>query len=373
MNILYVYPLYIEGGSNVHAAEFVSACQRLGNKTSVVSIPVEEGKTATNIAYKLLRFCKNNILCLTKFLAAYFSKNPDYIVIRFQPNHTLFLCIVAARALSKLVLEVNATRSIEPAGRSDPLERMLDRWSFGLANRLFAVSNVVRTRLLDSYDSLSPAKLSVIHNGCNLPSAIESKDIISLRVRLGLNDYETVVGYVGSFRPWHDVDSILTVAKNSPPTIGYLIIGDGPGREACEAKAIELDLRNVHFLGNIDHDQIYHYIDLFDLALLTVPRAWCSQPGGFHGSPLKLFDYMAMGKPVIATASGDISNIVEDGIHGYHVAPEDTGKILDKILYLAKHKELARQLGHNGREKVAEKYTWDANAEQVATLCLSLN
>ncbi len=373
MKILYVYPLHIEGGSNIHAAEFIAACQRLGHQIVALSIPVKKGKTSANIIYKLLRFNINNFLNLVKFLKTYSGDKPDYIVIRFQTNHNLFFCIAAARLLSKLVLEINATRSIEPNGRTHSLESLLDSWSFKLAHRLFTVSTVVRSRLLISYKSLSLDKLSVIHNGCNQPKNYLTADTNKLILRLGLDGYETLVGYVGSFRSWHDTDSILSVAQNSPPTTGYLIIGDGPGRKACEAKAIAHNLKNVHFLGNIGHDKVYQYIELFDIALLTIPQKWCDQPGGFHGSPLKLFDYMAMSKPVIATASGDIKFIVEDGVNGYHVSPEDTDDILEKIVYLTKHKEFAKQLGRNGQSKVAEKYTWEANAAQVASLCLSID
>lgn len=372
MKFLYVFPCYAEGGSSVHAREFLAASQRLGYDVAAVSIPVKEGQPGINVFLKILRFIINNLKCLKAFLTVYLRFKPDYVVLRFQPNHTLFLCILFARIFSKLVLEVNATRSIEPTGKSDPFERRLDELSFNLAQRLFAVSSVVRNRLLMSYEHLPIDKLTVIHNGCNPPKTIERTNVDTLKESVGLSHFEILVGYVGSFQAWHDVDTILEVAARSPANVGYIIVGDGPNRTACENKSNLLQLGNTVFLGKVPHEQVFEWIALCDITLLTIPRLWCEQPGGFHGSPLKLFDYMAMAKPVIATASGDVADIVEDGVNGFHIAPEDVDDLLKKVLYLGANKEFARQMGEKGQRKVAEKYTWEANAAQVAQLCLSI-
>ena len=91
--------------------------------------------------------------------------------------------------------------------------------------------------------------------------------------------------------------------------------------------------------------------------------------GGFHGSALKIFEYMAMAKPVIAPPMGQICELIENGVSGYLVESDNSKQIAKIIEDLYRNPNLCRQLGTNARKRVIESYTWQINADRVRRLC----
>src|SRR5262249_1090057 len=157
----------------------------------------------------------------------------------------------------------------------------------------------------------------------------------SVRGAQGL-DGRFVVGFCGSLKRWHGVHRLLEAAASALPAVpnlALLIVGDGPERAALERHASELDLADrVRFTGAVPHPDVPAHLAACDV--LAAPY----QPmADFYFSPLKVAEYVAAGRPVIASAAGDIPNLLE-GIEGITLfEPGDTDALQLAIVRCSHH------------------------------------
>jgi len=122
--------------------------------------------------------------------------------------------------------------------------------------------------------------------------------------------------------------------------------------------------KNVVFAGHLSHPKVVEYINMSRLGLILhqpIPRY-------IHAVSIKLFEYMACGKPVVASNFPEIAKVVKEADCGILVDPTDVDEIVDAILYLLEHPEEAKRMGKNGRRAVEEKYSWDKMEEKLLEL-----
>ena len=100
------------------------------------------------------------------------------------------------------------------------------------------------------------------------------------------------------------------------------------------------------------------------------PQAHYEACGGFYNSALKIFEYMAMAKAIIAPPLGQIGDVIIDGDSGRLIYSEDTAALKDEIARLVADNGYRQSMGANARKRVESDYTWTVNAEKVRTLCL---
>ncbi|HKP17025.1 MAG TPA: glycosyltransferase family 4 protein [Gaiellaceae bacterium] len=191
-----------------------------------------------------------------------------------------------------------------------------------------------------------------------------------VRAKYGL-DGSPVVGFVGSFQPWHDVNGLLDAAvhlREDRPTLRLLIVGGGDGRRDAEAAAERRGLADAAlFTGRVPHDETPPLLAAMDVAV--APYSGGLELGFL---PLKLFEYMAAGRPTVAAAVGEIGRLIEDGETGLLYPPGDGRQLADCIDTLLADRDLARRLGDAARAKVLRDHTWRAVAERIKTLAESL-
>ncbi|MEK7422328.1 MAG: glycosyltransferase, partial [Actinomycetota bacterium] len=119
------------------------------------------------------------------------------------------------------------------------------------------------------------------------------------------------------------------------------------------------------FLGALDHRDIPTAIAAFDVALAPYPDL----PHDFYYSPLKLFEYLACGTPTVASAVGQIAELITSGEHALLTAPGDLDAIAAACSRLLADPVLASRLGRAGTELVHGRFTWDRNAAEVMAWC----
>jgi glycosyltransferase involved in cell wall biosynthesis len=158
----------------------------------------------------------------------------------------------------------------------------------------------------------------------------DKSNALEVRNTLGLtNDF--VIGWVGSFRKFHNLDLLVEAFEKISSSIPYaklLLVGDGPERLRLLEIAENLGLSDrVIFTGNITHNDVNSYISSFDLAVLP-----SQSNDGFHYSPLKLREFFAAGVPVVASAVGDVKIVIEESDGGWLVAPGSIDSIAEMIL-----------------------------------------
>jgi glycosyltransferase involved in cell wall biosynthesis len=182
------------------------------------------------------------------------------------------------------------------------------------------------------------------------------------REELGL-DGKFVVGWVGSFRSFHGIELALQAAaslQSSIPGLCLLLVGDGQERPRLEAMARELGLRDVVFTGTVPYEKMPRYMAAMDLALVLDPGK-----GDFHYSPLKLREYMACGRAVLAPRVGQVARFLDDGVDALLIDPGDARGLAQAIERLHREPELGAALGAAARKKVAGEGAWDAQVQRA--------
>ncbi|MFA6011419.1 MAG: glycosyltransferase family 4 protein [Desulfobacteraceae bacterium] len=375
MKLLYCYIAQNTEGNKVHIDSFMKAFKSLGDEIIDAGITVKpfvEDKAQWSLLKKIqakLIWIGRNLSNLWRLSLLIFKFHPEVLLFRFTSDHTMFLAIYCLSFFYPIVLEVNAIRSVEGATSLQWLSVLLDKVTFKRARRCFTVSSMLKD-LLAREMNLDAEKISVIENGVDVDMFNPAVSSIEIKKSLGLETV-FVVGFVGAFMPWHGVDLIIDLAgRMKEHDIKFLLVGDGERREIFVKQAESMGLQEkVIFTGYLPHADIPKYMAAMDVVLAPFPRAYYEGCGGFYGSVLKIFEYMGMGKAIIAPPLGQIKDVLVDRESGLLIYSEDTTTLIDALLKLFNDSSYRESLGINARKRVEQNYTWQANAEKVKCVC----
>lgn len=184
-------------------------------------------------------------------------------------------------------------------------------------------------------------------------------DVDGSKLRGQLSDLgDFIFGWVGSFRPFHAIDDAVRALhrlRQSGCPAGLVLVGDGSDRPRIQQLVDELGVgRWVKFLGQCSNRDTPMVLASFDATVLTA-----SPSQSFHYSPLKLREYMAMGRPVVAPCVGEMARSYTTRTNIMHYRPGDIEDLADQLGLLATDPRLAVRVGELGRRWVAEHGTWD--------------
>ena len=249
----------------------------------------------------------------------------------------------------------------------------LERWLAGLtamlnyrvATAIVCVSRATKDHLIRTY-RVPAEKIFVIPNGAAPNERIGEEQIIDLKFRLGIDEHPTI-GFIGAFYKWHGVESLIEVLSLvlEHMDVCLVLVGDGPERSAIAEQAARRGLSdNVRFAGWVPYSDVPTYLGLIDVAVAPYPPL--PQPLWF--SPLKLFDYMASGKAIVASGIGQIREVIDDGETGVLVEPGNSFAMANAIVELLCDPSRRRELGENARATLETKYTWDHCVERLETI-----
>jgi len=268
--------------------------------------------------------------------------------------------VFARTARLPFVLEVNA-----PLRREQARYRTLDNeaaaadiehFLFSGAGRIAVPSSQLRPYVIDH--GARPGAVQV------MPNAAEPARYHRRTERRKPADEPFVIGFLGTLKPWHGLDNLFRAFRILyRKDAGYrlLIVGDGPMRRGLEKNARAMGMRAaVAFSGDVAHDEVP---DL--LARMDVGVAPYSGLPGFYFSPLKLFEYMAAGLPVVASDIGQIREIISHRKTGLLVPPGAIRPLATAIAELRSRPATAVKLSRAARALVGRRYTWKHNADRV--------
>jgi len=206
-------------------------------------------------------------------------------------------------------------------------------------------------------------KVVVIENGANT-DLFKPMDGGKARRALGLDENFKYVGFSGSFNVWHGIDDLIKSAPlilKEVENTKFLLVGDGPMKKQVIRMVNDLNLTdNFIFIGRVPYEEAPKYVNASDICVILKKK-------DIPGSPLKLWEYMACGKPVVATNTQDFKTLKENKA-GILVDPEKTEEVADAIITLLKNKELRETMGKNGRECIEREYNWKMIAKRLSNI-----
>lgn len=167
-----------------------------------------------------------------------------------------------------------------------------------------------------------------------------------------------VVGWVGSFRPFHSLERAVHAVAGIPDAT-LLLVGDGPERPAIEALAEERGV-DARFTGTVGHRSLASMLGAMDVGLVLAPR-----DGRFHYSPLKLGEYLASGLAVVAPDVAPITRRLTDGEDALLFSPDDSVGLHDAIKRLHDDPTLRQAIAERGRDTAELRWSWDEQVRSV--------
>ena len=378
MKVIYHHRVASRDGQFVHIEEIIRSLRKLGHQVNVVAPKVPESGGESSHEGGIVSWLKEHIpslvyeilemaYALMAFVRLFFAcikQRPDVIYERY--NIFLPSGIWVSQLLSiPLVLEVNAPL-FEERGKYDGIAlRRLARWTENFvwknASHVVAVTEVLKGIIVEQ--GVDPDRVTVISNGVDTSVFLPPKDLAEAKKKLGLPDC-LVLGFTGYMREWHGLERVLEVMRDLPVVTHFMVVGDGPARDTLERRAKELGLeKHLTVTGVVPRELMASHIDAFDLALQ--PRVVR------YASPLKLFEYMAMGKAILAPDTSNIREVVRHGENALLFTDDATFEA--ELVKLCTDDGLREHLGSAARETIfAEKRRWDDNGRTTTEIFQSL-
>lgn len=374
MRILYSHRIQSRDGQGVHLDSLVAALRAEGHEVRVVGPAAYdqaelggESRLVALIRRMLPRFAVE--LLELAYSAPAFLKldraarefTPDLLYERYNLFY-LAGALVARRRRLPFLVEVNAPLAEERARFGGLALKGLARWSerfvWRRADRVLPVTAVLGGHVAAA--GVPAERIVVIPNGIDLadfPEALAAR-------QSGPEAAELVLGFVGFVRDWHGLDAVVRgiAGWDGPARLRLRVVGEGPARPGLERLAAELGIaERVEFTGLARRDAIPGLVAGFDVALqpAVVPYA----------SPLKVFEYMAAGRAIVAPDQPNIREVLEPERTAILFDVKQSDGLWQAIRRLAADPALRARLGQAARaEVVARDLTWAGNARRVAAL-----
>jgi glycosyltransferase involved in cell wall biosynthesis len=237
--------------------------------------------------------------------------------------------------------------------------RQMIRYNLSAADRVICVSEVAKARLINTWQ-VPEKKIVVFSNGVDTRLYCPDPHNAPLdRAALGYS-HEPVIVFVGSFYPWQDVRLLLEAFREvikEEPQARLLMVGDGKQYQSALRYRDELGLQElVHFTGFLKQEEVFHMLNAADIAVAPYTKM---DPAHFIGSPMKLFEYMASGKAVVASAMGQIEDVIEDGQNGFLVPPGDAQALASCLVKLIRDPALRDRTGAQARLDAVRSHSWE--------------
>jgi glycosyltransferase involved in cell wall biosynthesis len=244
--------------------------------------------------------------------------------------------------------------------------RGLVQWALRLsAQQAQAVVSVCREipQWMQREWGIEAARCRVIRNGVD-PGVCLPRDKAEARRRLGLSPDRPYIGFVGGFFPWHGLDTLveaMALVRREYPTAMLLLVGDGQTKPALEALVRQRGLEEVvSFVGRVGFDEVPWWIGASDLCVV-LHRAVRFYPG----DSMKLWEYLACARPVVATVGEGYGDLVEALGAGVSVKSNDAPALAKGLCRLIQNPTAASKMGQSGRAAVLDAHTWEARAVEL--------
>ena len=391
MKILYYSPhpthdIVSEVGYATHQREVINALSKLGHtvlpvimggteqgQLSAAGIPAPKNSLKAIIKKFIPRFIWTSLkdfqlmqhdqLAAQKLEEAIIAFQPDLIYERSEYLQDKGVAVIKKHKI-KYFLEINAPFAEEMRGFEGysiwhRLAHKKEQNKNDNADQIFVVSTALKTFIENKYQ-VPASKVFVQPNCINFDNVIVDENRISeIKIKYQLEG-KKVVGFVGSIFPHHGVDILIdafsSVSKDFPDAL-LLIVGDGSILDALKARVLSNGIESkVCFAGKHNHKAVFNFIATMDICVMA--------KSNWYGSPIKIFEYGAMHKPIIAPNTGPVKDVMQNEVNGL-VVEMNKEKIAEAIVNLLKNETLGKSISDNFYTDIKQHFTWEMAALNI--------
>ena len=365
-----------QGGSERQAVALTRLLQNEGsfdvfaatlNKQGVLRAEIDRIGLPEIPEFPLTSFHNPNFVGQVRRCAKYLRENKIDLV----HTHDFYTNVFGMAAATLAGVSVRVASKRETGGMRSGAQKLVEKIAFGRAKAIVANSNAVRNPLIGR--GIGADKIHVIYNSIDLARFTTAPEASRLQtvgdVGLSIGENARLITLVANLR--HSVKNVpmlLRAAKRvteHDENAHFVIAGEGELRHELEGLAVRLGVaRNVHFIGRCD--------DVPSLLAASYASVLTSSAEGFSNSVL---EYMAAGKPVVATNVGGAAEAVADGESGYLVASDDDAAMAERLVELLNDPGKAAAFGAAGKRAVAEKFSEEIQLRKTIELynsCLTI-
>ena len=379
MKIIYHHRTMRTGVEGVHISGVVNGLENLGHKVIEVALvkkeehihKKEQKKEKKSILRIIADYFPNiffriaeifyNILCFFKVILAILkNQNVDFIYDRYA--YFNFAPTLAGKIMNiPVILEINIVTDLKDTRELElsKLCRSIEQWIMENCQKIFVISDLLKNVLIKR--GIEPDKVIVQPNGCDMNiKTVDLSHIIKGPLKQKI-ERKIVICFLGRLLPWYKLENLIKIFSEIQQTCSdtaLMIIGDGPEKNSLLDVVTQYNQQeNVLFTGNVTHIEAMSLVGKSDICVIPATNEWTS--------PVKLFEYMGMGKPVIAPNIKSVSSIMSDGVHGKLFTPGDYNALKAHLLLVIQDQTLRENMGKKARGHIFNNYTWDHVAQQV--------
>jgi len=365
MKILYITleDLSLHKGSVTHVKEIVAGLRKQGHQVGLI------GRPWNSIPFSSLFL-----------LISIFGKLPQYDVIYARDYHTAIIALLP-RVLfqKKLIYEINGLANEEQKLKNQSIFnqvisffiRKAENLATRFSDQIICVTPQIANYLVQHFHC-QPDKVKVISNGVNTKKffPITDKHLLKqFRDRLDIGEGEILIVFIGNLAPWQGIEYLIRVAPlllKEKKNVRFLIVGEGIWKDKLEMSVKKLGLSDhFTFTGMVDYDQIPAYINIADICVL--PKRHLKS--GY--SPIKLYEYMACGKPIISSQAEGLEFIEEEGI-GRVIDPENTVSFKEALKDLIQDQKKREAMGERALFVARKRFDWEIKVIEIEKIMKEL-
>lgn len=380
LKILYICYEDISGynGATRHITEIVKGLSKNGHQINLCVPKLGRKPSGLNIGSNVrLRYIPTvplrGIRPLTYFFLSlfylpwlYLRLWPDIVYIR-DIKFTILPVLFAKIYRIPCILEVNGladeAKKIRKVGAlTFSILNAFHRWNLRKADHIITVTEGIKKEMIQRY-GVNEEKISIITNGVNLEQ-FQPRNMVEARKKVGLSESLKYVGFVGGFFPWHGLDQLIAAAPfvlKKEPHVRFVIVGTGLMEASLKKMVAKRKLEQAFiFTGDVPFDAVPDYINSFDVCVVFFKKVR-KDPG----DPIKLYEYLACGRPVVASNVPGYGDVVESVGAGISVNSEDSITTAKAILKLLNNDNVIKTMGKKGFEKARLCFGWEKKVEMT--------
>ncbi len=363
------------GQINNHIRETVSHLARFGHEVHFFIPTITKPEFAAPVKIQripiinlpLIRWLTFEPLAFLVLLLKAIQHRPNHLYFRETSS---FIPLLISKIFSiPLTIEVNGW-VLEELRQTDYTRwkltymRLNQRLNFRHCWRIIPVTEGLKQLLIDAYH-LPDSKIFPVANGTN-PIVFRPIPRGEAFKITGLPDNRFTIGFIGSCYHYHGVQYLIKAAPfiiEKQPDVQFIVVGDGAQLAEWKQLVREMHLDDYFiFTGKVPFQQAPYYINCFDIAVAPWDVAFFNR---ISGSPMKTFDYMACGKPFIASPVREVACLVEKHQCGVILDVNNPIVFSNGIFNLMKAEYQRQKMGENGRQAVIQFYTWERTTRNI--------